>query len=80
MADRTTADSTMNREDLATYLRDLAEELDGEGDANVPIGNKTVTLYPGHEIDCDVTVEERSPMIGSDTESITVEMSWSPDE
>jgi amphi-Trp domain-containing protein len=79
MADRTSADSTMSREELAVYLRDLADELDAEGDANVPVGNKTVMLHPGHEIDCDVTVEERSPMLGSESEAITVEMSWSPE-
>lgn len=80
MADRTSADSTMSREELATYLRELADELDGEGEANVPVGNKTVTLHPGHEVDCDVTVEERSPMIGSESEVVSVEMSWSPGE
>lgn len=80
MADRTSAESTMSREDLAAYLRDLADELDGEGESNVPVGNKTVTLHPSHEVDCDVTVEERSPMIGGESETVTVEMSWSPEE
>lgn len=79
MADETSADETMSRNDLAEYLRDLAVELEGEGEANVPVGNKTITLHPGPEIDCEVTVSERSPMLGTDSEAIRVDMSWKPE-
>ncbi|PSP73537.1 amphi-Trp domain-containing protein [Halobacteriales archaeon QS_3_64_16] len=78
MADQTSDSSTMSRDELGEYLRDLAEELEGEGEANVAVGNKTVTLNPGAEIDCDVEVDERSPMVGSDVEEIVVDMSWQP--
>jgi amphi-Trp domain-containing protein len=78
MADRTEASETMSRDELGEYLRDLAEELEGEGEANVPVGNKTVTLSPGAQIDCDVNVDERSPMVGSDSEEIVVDLSWEP--
>jgi amphi-Trp domain-containing protein len=80
MADQTSAETTMSREDLASYLRDVADELGGDGEANVPVGNKTVRLQPGAEIDCDVSVEERSPMIGSDKEIIAMELSWDHQE
>jgi amphi-Trp domain-containing protein len=68
----------MSRDELGEYLRDLAEELEGEGEANVPVGNKTVTLSPGTQIDCDLNVDERSPMVGSDSEEIVVDLSWEP--
>lgn len=80
MADETSAEETMSRDDLAEYLRDLAVELEGEGEANVLVGNKTVTLQPAPEIDSTVTVSERSPMLGSDNQAIRVDMSWSPGE
>ena len=80
MADQTSAESTMDRDELGEYLRELAEELEGEGNANVPVGNKTVTLHPDREVGCDVNVDERSPMVGSDSETIAIEMSWEPNE
>ena len=74
MADETSTQETMSRNDLAEYLRDLAAELEGEDEANVSMGNKTVTLHPAPEVDCEVTISERSPTLGSDSETIRIDM------
>ncbi|AEH36357.1 hypothetical protein Halxa_1728 [Halopiger xanaduensis SH-6] len=77
MAQRTTADETIAREELAAYFHRLAEEF-GEGgrEINVEVGNKTVSLNPPDEIDLSVDVIERSTMFRGDRETIQLELNW----
>jgi len=43
MAQRTTADETLPREELAAYFKDLAAEFErGDEEVTVPVGNKNV--------------------------------------
>jgi len=77
MAQRTTANETLPRDELAAYLRDLAAEFErGDEQITVPVGNKNVTLMPPETLDVSVEVVERSSMLRGDRETVDIELSW----
>ncbi|MFP9192371.1 amphi-Trp domain-containing protein [Natronosalvus vescus] len=76
MADTTTYNDTLTRDETADLLQELARELRGTGASRVTVGNKTVTLEPADEIDYDLEVEERSPMLGGKHEEISISIEW----
>ena len=59
-------------------LQEVARELRSGGSADVTVGNKLLTLSPAPEVDYEIEVEERSPMIGGDREEVTVSVGWKP--
>lgn len=81
MAQHTTSDDAMAREELASYLADLATEFQDGGDGiAVGVGNKTVTLDPPESVDVSISVLERSPVLRGQHETIDLEISWKPDQ
>ncbi|SEW23036.1 amphi-Trp domain-containing protein [Natrinema salifodinae] len=79
MAQRTTADETLPREELAAYFQDLAAEFErGDEDVSIRVGNKNVSLNPPQNIDVSVEVVERSSMLRGNRETIEIELSWKP--
>ncbi len=79
MAQRTSADETMTRQELATYLAELAAEFErGDEEINVAVGNKSVTLHPPENVDLSIEVVERTSMIRGQRETIDVELRWKP--
>ena len=81
MADTTTASESLSNEAAAERLEALASELRQEDDGiQVEVGNKSVSLAPSGNIDYDIEVAEREPMLGSKHESITIELEWTTDE
>ena len=79
MAQRTSAEETMTREELATYLAELAGEFErGEEKISVGVGNKSVTVHPPENVDVSVEVVERSSMIRGQRETIDIELRWKP--
>ncbi|QLK24845.1 amphi-Trp domain-containing protein [Natrinema zhouii] len=79
MAQRTTADETLPREELAAYFKDLAAEFErGDEEVTVPVGNKNVSLDPPQNIDVSVEVVERSSMLRGNRETVEIELSWKP--
>ncbi|MFC4990239.1 MULTISPECIES: amphi-Trp domain-containing protein [Saliphagus] len=76
MSDKTRDKREIAREDAADRLQELARDLRAEGGITPRVGNKTVDLSPPASITYDVTVEERSPMIGADHETVTVVLDW----
>ncbi|MFP8957788.1 amphi-Trp domain-containing protein [Natrialbaceae archaeon A-CW3] len=76
MADTTTYNDTLTRDEAADLLQELARELRGTGASRVTVGNKTVTLTPADELDYDLKVEERSPMLGGKREEISLSIDW----
>ncbi|RQH00522.1 amphi-Trp domain-containing protein [Natrarchaeobius oligotrophus] len=78
MAQRTTSDDTLTREELATYFEHLAEEFAGDDDVRVDVGNKTVQLSPPEAVDLSVDVVERSTMFRGDHETVEIELNWKP--
>lgn len=79
MAQRTTADETLSREELAAYLQDIATEFQDESEqVSIPVGNKNVSLTPAHNVDVSVEVVERSSMLRGNRETVEIELSWKP--
>lgn len=76
MAEKTESKETVSREELAQYFRELADEFASEGEANLRIGNKSVTMYPPERIKREIEVVERSSVLRGDKESLGLEISW----
>lgn len=77
MAQRTTADETVSREELAGYFRRLSEEFaEGGEEISVEVGNKTVSLNPADDVDLSVDVVERSTMFRGNRETLQLELNW----
>ncbi|MFP8951428.1 amphi-Trp domain-containing protein [Natrialbaceae archaeon A-arb3/5] len=79
MAQRTTADETLTRDELATYFERLAEEFAGdETPVDIQVGNKTVALTPPETVDLSVDVIERNSMLRGKHETVEIELGWKP--
>lgn len=78
MAETTATTAELSRDDLATRLHELANQFSGEQAIEVEIDNKSVTLNPPAQVAYEIEVEEREPMIGDETETIVLELSWTP--
>ena len=76
MTESTNFDEELTREEAADELQRIASELRGTNVAEVPIGNKLLTLSPSPTLDYAIEVEERSPLMGGDRETLTVTLDW----
>lgn len=76
MADKTVAEEELSRQEAADRLRELADAIDGEGDAEVSVGNKRVSLSPGSTIGYEVGIRERSSILGGSREGVRIELDW----
>lgn len=80
MSDTTSNEQELSRDEAADQLQTLARELRGEGPADVEVGNKSVRLAPASVLDYDISIEERSSMLGGERETITVTLDWEAEE
>lgn len=80
MADSTEASQSLSREEAADELESLANELRGDDDISVAVGNKSVALTPRNTVDYDIEVSEREPMLGDKRESISIDLHWKAEE
>lgn len=80
MSDKTSDEQDLSRNEVADNLQTLAREIRGEGTADITVGNKSVALDPASVIEYDITVEERSPMLGGERETVTVTLDWEVEE
>lgn len=79
MAETTTHNEEMTREETAEFLRTIADGLDSQqGKIRIPIGNKEVLLSPPDTIDSEATVTERSRRLRQDTEELSLTFKWNP--
>ncbi|QFU83808.1 amphi-Trp domain-containing protein [Natronorubrum aibiense] len=76
MAEKTDYSAQLSRDEAADLVQELAQEIRGEGPAEVGVGNKLLTLSPPPELEYEVEVEERSPMLRGPREKITVTLEW----
>ncbi len=76
MANTTESKETVTRKEFATYLRNLADQFESEGDAQIQVGNKSVTVHPSESVDCEITVTERSAILRGDKEALDLEAKW----
>ena len=78
MVDKTLAAEELTRDEAAERLRELADELEGDGSASIRTGNKTVDLRPSQSIAYEVGVRERSSILRGSRETVTIKMDWKP--
>ena len=78
MAEKTIAEDEITREEAANRLEALADEI-REGDCNVQVGNKTVTVHPPSSVAYEVGVRESSSLLRGNRESVTVKIDWRPE-
>lgn len=76
MAEKTEFKREVERAEAAAYLREVADQLDTEGDISVAVGNKSVTLHPPKRIESEVEITERSSMLRKNHESIDISLTW----
>jgi len=77
MANRTRSSERLDRSELADRLHALADEFEHEdGDVDVLVGNKRVTLAPGDRIDYEIEVTERASRLRKSREAIDIELRW----
>lgn len=80
MGETTNTTEDVSRERAADLIQELARELRRNGTADIRVGNKTLTLTPAPELEYQIEVEERSPMLGGPREQVTVTLEWEVDE
>jgi amphi-Trp domain-containing protein len=80
MADKTQAKETVSRKEFATYLRNLADQFESEGDAQISVGNKSVTVNPAQTVKREIRVIERSAILRGDKQAIDLEVKWKRSE
>lgn len=78
MVDKTLSAEELTRDEAAERLRELADELEGDGPASIRTGNKTVSLQPSSTIAYELGVRERSSILRGSRETITLKMDWKP--
>ena len=78
MAQKTGTETSMSRERLGEYLQDLGEQLAGEDEVTVRIENRNVTLRPSDSVSVEVEVTERSSLLRSNREKVSLDLSWKP--
>lgn len=67
----------MDRSDVATYLRTVAEKLESGGDITLSAGDQSVTLDPPAQPTFEVKAERETPSSGGSGElSIEFELEW----
>lgn len=79
MAEKTLDESELSRDDVAQELRGLADAIEGEGEADIRVGNKTITTRPPSSIGYELGIRESSSILRGDRETVTVKMGWKPE-
>ena len=70
----------MDRNDVANYLRTVAEKLEAGGDITLSAGDQSVTLAPPAQPTFEVKAERETPSGGGSGElSIEFELEWDED-
>ena len=70
-------ESDQSRADVATYLRTVADKLDGDGEMTLAAGEQSVTLSVPPTTEFEVKVERETPAGGGDGDlSLELELEW----
>ncbi|QSG01782.1 amphi-Trp domain-containing protein [Natranaeroarchaeum sulfidigenes] len=77
MAERTSSSETVSTEEIAAYLRELADAFE-DAETRISVGNKSVRVSPPEEVNYSIDVIERSALLRGDHETIEIEVSWKP--
>lgn len=69
-----------SRSDVATYLRTVADKLDGDDAITLEAGNQSTTVDPPAQVEFEVKVEREGPSGGPYELSIEFELEWDADQ
>jgi len=70
------SERVMSREDVAQYLRTLADSVAEGSDVTLSAGDQSVTLSPPPEVEFEVKAEREGSTDGNGELSIEVELEW----
>jgi amphi-Trp domain-containing protein len=70
------SESRQSRADVASYLRQVADKLDGSGDVTLKAGSESVTMNPPSQPTFEVKAEREGPEGGPYELSIEFELEW----
>ncbi|SIR89718.1 amphi-Trp domain-containing protein [Haladaptatus litoreus] len=79
MSEKILNEEKISREEVADRLQAIAHELREGGDANIDVGNKTVTLSPADSVGYEIGTRESSSVLCGSRESVTVKLDWKPE-
>ncbi len=69
-------ESKQSREDIAAYLRKVADNLESGSEINLQSGSESVTVDPPAQPTFEVKVEREGPEGGPYERSIELELEW----
>ncbi|MFW5965746.1 MAG: amphi-Trp domain-containing protein [Halodesulfurarchaeum sp.] len=70
------SESNQSREDIATYLRRVADKLEAGGSITLTAGSESVTMDPPARPTFEVKAEREGPTEGPGELSIEFELEW----
>ncbi|MGQ4557526.1 amphi-Trp domain-containing protein [Halobellus sp. GM3] len=70
------SESRQSREAIASYLRSVADKLDGGGPITLAAGEQSVTMEPPAQPTFEVKAEREGPADGPGELSIELEIEW----
>ncbi len=74
------SESKQSREDIAAYLRSVADKLDSGGEIQLQSGSESVRVDPPAQPTFEVKVEREGPEGGPYERSIELELEWDEDD
>jgi amphi-Trp domain-containing protein len=73
------SESVQNRSEIAAYLRQVADSLEGGGSITLRAGDQSVTMDPPPSLTFEVEAEREGPAGGPGELSIEFELEWDED-
>lgn len=70
------SESDQSREEIASYLRQVAEKLEAGEEVSLKAGNESVTMNPPERPTFEVKAEREGPTDGQGELSIEFELEW----
>ncbi len=78
MSEKTLHEEKLSRDEVADRLQAIAHELRGDGDADIDVGNKTVTLSPSSGIGYEIGIRESSSVLRKRIENEKTQLETEP--
>jgi amphi-Trp domain-containing protein len=76
MSEEYESEQELSREAIADVFESFAEELRGEGELTLAVGDEHVRIDPADPCEFEVEVEEESSRLGGSERSVEFELEW----
>ena len=73
------SENSQSRAEIASYLRAVADKLDGDGPITLTAGEQSVTIDPPERPTFEVKAEREGPAEGPGELSVEFEIEWDED-